>query len=178
ALIPSRLFGIIVAFLGIVVISNEQTRDNEGQSSSRVIDLLGIGLAAAASLLYAIGTTLAQIGMEDIDPIGGNFILVLSGSIAFVPVFGLAKQRGMPMPTLNATRLVAIAGMIEICLGFLLFLTAVKYAGATISAVTSSAAPLFAVPISVFYLKERVTWRTTIGVIVTVIGIVLVVIGF
>ncbi len=81
------------------------------------------------------------------------------------------------MPSKRASRIIAITGILDVGLAFFLIVVAVKYVGATIAAVLSSVAPLFAVPISVFFLKEHATHRTSLGVLSTVIGIVLVVIG-
>jgi drug/metabolite transporter (DMT)-like permease len=50
--------------------------------------------------------------------------------------------------------------------------------GAAIVSVIASTAPLFAVPVSVLILKEKLTSVAGIGILATIAGVVLVVVGF
>jgi drug/metabolite transporter (DMT)-like permease len=84
----------------------------------------------------------------------------------------------MSWPTRRATKLVVVAGFFGMALGSLLYVTAVSYLGAAIMSVIASTAPLFAVPVSVLVLKEKVTRLTGVGILATIMGVVLVVIGF
>jgi drug/metabolite transporter (DMT)-like permease len=63
-------------------------------------------------------------------------------------------------------------------LGSIFYVAGVAMAGAAIMSVMASTAPLFAIPVSIFVLKEKVTPLTLFGVALTLIGIVLVVMGF
>jgi drug/metabolite transporter (DMT)-like permease len=129
-------------------------------------------------VLYAVGTTLLQVGIEGVDVIGGSFVRIVFGSIAFVPMFAVARQQGMPWPTRKATTRVIIAGFFGMAVGSILYVGAVSMVGAAIMSVIASTAPLFAIPVSVFILKEKVTPLALVGVALTLVGIVLVVIGF
>jgi drug/metabolite transporter (DMT)-like permease len=53
-----------------------------------------------------------------------------------------------------------------------LFVTSLKYAGVTVGAVLSSTAPLFAVPLGVIFLGERMSVFTVGGALLAVAGIV------
>ena len=119
-----------------------------------------------------------QLEPSSLRPISANFVMILCGSIAFVPLFGLAQKKGMKMPSRRASKIVAITGILDMGMAFFLIVVSVKYVGATIAAVLSSVAPLFAVPISIVFLNEHGTRKTSIGVLATVIGIILVIIGF
>ncbi len=74
-------------------------------------------------------------------------------------------------------RIIAIAGFIGMGLGSMFYVAAVKYAGAAVSSVIFASAPLFAVPISVVFLKERLTAIACFGIAMTIIGVILVVLG-
>ena len=182
--ILSRLAGAIIAVIGVILISNEQNREqvptegNEEVTPRRRLDLWGIAGAVITAVLYAIGTTLLQVGIEGVDPISGSFVRIVIGSIAFVPIFAVAKYQGMTWPTRKATTRVIIARFFGMALGSLLYVYAVAMVGAAIMSVIASVAPLFAIPVSVFVLKEKFTPLAFIGVILTLIGIVLVVMGF
>jgi drug/metabolite transporter (DMT)-like permease len=176
-LVLSRFFGIVVTILGIVLLSREQEDDSKSTEGGTRFDILGIVLALLTSVLYAVGTTILQVGVTDVDPIAANFVRVSVGSVAFVPMVAVARLKGMSLPTRRATKLVAVAGFFGMAIGSLLYVTAVKLAGAAVTSVVASTAPLFAVPVSVFYLKEKLTRMAILGVILTIAGVVLVVIG-
>jgi drug/metabolite transporter (DMT)-like permease len=53
-----------------------------------------------------------------------------------------------------------------------MFVAGVKYAGVAVTSVLSSTAPMFAIPLGVVFLGERVTVRALLGCAVTVAGIV------
>ncbi len=179
-LILSRFIGVFVAVGGIIILAREQESDannNWDSEETRKMDWIGILLAIGTAVLYAVGTTVLQIGVEGVDPLSANFVRMVIGSISFVPLVVVARISGMPTPTRKATKLVAIAGLCGMAIGSIFYVTGVKYAGAAIASVLASTAPLWAVPISVFYLKERLTKVAAIGVIATIIGAILVVIG-
>ena len=176
--ILSRLVGVFIAVTGVIMISREQNRASGDDETKMRYDLLGIGLAVLVSILYATATTILQVGIEDVDPIVGNFIRIIFGSIVFIPMVGFATSRGMPRPTKRAAKLVVVAAFFGMAVGSLLYVAAVKYAGAAIASVMGTVAPLFAVPVSVFYLKERLTRMAALGIAFTVIGVVMVIAGF
>ena len=179
----TRLLGAIVAVAGVILISNEQNRNQEpveeiaGEKSKRRLDLWGLAGALTTAVLYAVGTTLLQVGIEGVDVIGGSFVRIVFGSIAFVPMFAVARQKGMPWPTRRATKRVIIAGFFGMALGSILYVGAVSMVGAAIMSVIASTAPLFAIPVSVFILKEKVTPLALVGVALKRTGNFLVVIG-
>jgi drug/metabolite transporter (DMT)-like permease len=177
-LILSRLAGAIIAVIGVILISNEQNRQRNEEETPKKFDKLGLLGAITTALLYATGTTILQVGIEGVDPIGGNLVRMIVGSIAFIPMVFVARQRGMPNPTRQATKLVIITGFFGMALGSLFYVSAVAMVGAAIMSVIASSAPLFAVPVSVLVLKERLTPLAGVGILATIIGVILVVVGF
>ncbi|TET06678.1 MAG: DMT family transporter [Candidatus Thorarchaeota archaeon] len=179
-LILSRLAGAVIAVIGVIMISNEQNRKKNDVSVSerqtRFV-LLGIAGAILTMVLYATGTTLLQVAIEGVNPIAGNLVRVSFGSVAFVPMIVVARYSGMSLPTRRATKLVIIAGFFGMALGSLLYVTAVSYLGAAIMSVIASTAPLFAVPVSVFYLKEKLTRFAVAGIALTLLGVFMVILG-
>jgi drug/metabolite transporter (DMT)-like permease len=176
-LIWSRLAGAIIAVFGIILISNEQNRGQEETETPKKLDFLGILGAIITALLYAIGTTVLQVGIEGVDPIAGNLIRMIAGSIAFIPMVAVAGLNGMKIPPREATIRVIIAAFFGMAVGSLLYVTAVAMVGAAIMSVIASTAPLFAVPVSVLFLKEKVTAVAGLGILATIVGVFLVIIG-
>ena len=172
----SRSAGIFLAVIGVILISKEQGHD-EDHSVKRNLDKVGIGLALLVAIFYAIGAILLQIGVENVSPIDGNFVRVTFGSVAFIPMFLVAKHRGMPTPPQRTVKIIAVAGLFGMGLGSLLYVSTVKFVGAAVTSVIGSLSPLFALPISMVFLKERITRVAMIGVAVTIAGVILVVLG-
>jgi len=176
-IIISRLLGIVLTVIGVTVISREQANKNEELEKTK-FDKLGIGLAVLAAICWSLGSVLLQIGVTDVDPIDANFVRMLFGGAIFVPLFLGAIRSGMPKPTKRATKIVMLAGFLGMTLGSLLYTYTVKLIGASVAALLGSTSPLFAVPISIIYLKEQFSRRSILGVLFIVIGVVLVVVAF
>ncbi len=180
----TRLIGVILTVIGISLISHETSElqgiDFEESSlpDKRTWDLLGISLALLAAVSWAFATIILQIGLVNADPIDANLIRILTGSIFLLPIFLIARKRGMSMPSKRATKLTLIAGFFGMGLGSILYVTAVKYTGAAVMSVVAATAPLFALPFSVIFLKEKITSIVFLGTILSVLGIVLVISGF
>ena len=175
-IIISRFIGIIVAVVGVTLISREQAKKNRREGMKQ-FDVLGIGFAFLAALCWAFGTVFLQIGVTDIDPIDANFARMLFGGMIFVPIFIGSAKLGMQLPTRRATKIVIAAGFFGMTLGSLLYTYTVKLIGAPISALLGSTSPLFAVPISVIFLKERFSLLSILGALFTVIGVMLVILA-
>jgi drug/metabolite transporter (DMT)-like permease len=173
-LLLSRSVGVILAIIGLSLVTREQNTTEISSRPSR-LDLVGVAFALTAAVTYAVGIMLLQIGMANTDPIHGNFFRVFFVSLAFIPVYLTMRHQGMPTPPRRTLKIVAVVGLIGMGLGSLLFSTAVKFAGATITSVIGSMSPLFALPISIIFLKERVSRIAALGVLVTVTGVILVI---
>jgi len=52
-----------------------------------------------------------------------------------------------------------------------LFVTGVKLADVAVAALLSSTAPLFAIPLGLIFLGERLTARAAVGMLITVAGL-------
>lgn len=133
--------------------------------------LLTVGVTWAAATLWLAG------GRGDLPAVAAGVVRTPAGAVALM-AFGLAFQRHeIIAPFHSARRLAAIAaaGLAGTAFGSLLYVYAVLEAGAARTAVLSATAPLLALPLSVLFLKERVTTRIAAGTVLCVAGIVLVV---
>jgi drug/metabolite transporter (DMT)-like permease len=175
-LIISRLFGVVLAIIGVGLISNAQKGSNKEDIEFKT-DFIGIGLALLAALCWSFGSVFLQIGVEGVDPLDANFVRMIFGSGIMLPIFLGARHRGMESPPRNSIKIILIGGFLGMTMGSLLYTYAVSLVGAAVSSVLGSTAPLFALPISIFVLKEKYTYKSILGAILTVIGVILVVIA-
>lgn len=174
----TRLVGVILAVLGVVFVSKQENVGKEpDESKDQGLDRIGIGLAVLTSVMLAIATLLIQVGMTEIDPVDGQFIRMFYGSLMMVPIFILSRKQGASRPTRKATKVIIIGSFFGFAFGSLFFVASIKYAGATISAVVGTTAPLFALPLSFSHLKEHITSNVVGGTLLAVIGVVLAVVG-
>jgi len=171
-----RLLGTVLAVIGVITISREQATETDSGDTS--FDRIGIALALACAFLYAIGTSLLQIGLIEVEPIDGNFLRTLVGSVEFLPFFLLTRVKGTPNPNRRVTKIIAFAGLLGMGFGSLLYVSTVKFVGAAMTSVFGSMSPLFAVPISMIFLRERLSRKAAFGILAAIAGVILVVIGF
>lgn len=133
----------------------------------------GIGLILIASLFWTVSIAFLKMGLQNTDPFLANGIRLPVSALALMPLAFLEKAApaaaaGSPWPL---WLLGAFSGVLAFGVGGALFLTAVQQAGAGKAMVLTSCAPLFGLPISLFFLKERVTSRIVVGTILMVMGV-------
>jgi len=181
---PVRLLGVVLTIGGVSVITRQQaTPKAEGSNPSETpkanrFDVVGVVFGFAAAIAWAVGAIILQLALVGVEPADGNLVRVAAGSAAVLPLFVIARARGMPMPTRKATKRTLLAGFFGMGIGSLLYVAAVKYTGAALSSVLAATAPLFALPASFAILKERITRTIVAGTIATVVGVWLVILGF
>ncbi|TFG30688.1 DMT family transporter [Candidatus Thorarchaeota archaeon] len=175
-IIASRFIGIVIAVIGVTIISREQATRKRREGDLKT-DILGLGLAFLAAICWSLGSVFLQIGVEGVDPIDANFVRMLFGGAIFIPLFLGAVQRGMPLPSKKSAKIIIVAGFLGMTMGSLLYTYTVKLIGASIAALLGSTSPLFALPISILILKEKFNRRSIFGAILTVLGVMLVVLA-
>ena len=171
----TTIAGIVLAVLGVILVAREMEVD-ESEDTQQSRDWRGLVLALISSIMLAFATIFMDIGVAEIDPFDANLFRMAIGSIAMVPIFSVSyRQRKKPL-TGRTVKIVAVAGFFGMGLASLLYIASIKLVGATIGAVLGSTSPLFALPFSVFYLREKITWKGVLGTIATIAGIWLVLI--
>ena len=68
-------------------------------------------------------------------------------------------------------RIILIATVFSMMFGALLSADSIQYLGASKGSAIVATAPLFALPISIKYLNESISWKILVGTILTVIGV-------
>jgi len=132
----------------------------------------GVVEALLAALAWGVSVVALRVPLDEIDPVSAQAIRLPVGAIIlWVTPWAL---RGVPALMRGGWslfgRLVALAAVTAI--SSVLYGASVKYAGVAVASVLSSTAPLFAVPLGVFFLGERLPLLALAGTGVTTIGIV------
>ncbi|NHJ86408.1 MAG: DMT family transporter [Asgard group archaeon] len=150
--------------------------DNLAQASRRRI-ILGIVLAITTAFCWAIGTILMDVGItEEISGISLNGYRLICASPAAIIIF-FAGNRGKQKSqfTVKGFFLVLLAGILGNTIGGLLYVYALAYSAASTTAAISASAPLIAAPLSVIFLKEKMSLLLIMGTIITITGIWLII---
>jgi len=132
----------------------------------------GVVEALLAALAWVVSVVALRVPLDEIDPVSAQAIRLPVGAlILWVTPWAL---RGAPVLLRGGSplfgRLVVLAAVTAV--SSVLYGASVKYAGVAVASVLSSTAPLFAVPLGVLFLGERLPLLALAGTGVTMIGIV------
>jgi drug/metabolite transporter (DMT)-like permease len=132
----------------------------------------GVATATVASVAWAVSTVMMKTPLLEIEPLTAQAIrLPLASALLFLTPWtrgavGTLRQGGRgPLVRIGVLSLITAASSV-------LFVASIKYAGVAVGSVLSSTAPLFALPLGVIFLGERVSVWTILGALVAVAGIV------
>jgi len=132
----------------------------------------GLLLLILACFVWALSTAWLKAGIDDLDAIAAGTIRIVINALILLPVAGLVRGREeIAGNGMRNTAALAGAGVLGIGIGSLLFVFAVKEAGAGRTAVLVSTQPLFALPLAVLFLREKVTPKVVLGTALCILGI-------
>lgn len=140
----------------------------------------GIKYALLSAISMSLGIIFAKIGVASCSTLQATFIRFL-WSVIGLTFWGCvtSELRNWLMPFRNSRllKLMFFTALFVIFGGFWLFLVALKYIDASVAAMLNSTTPLFILPMAVFLLKEKISFRAIVGAILAVGGIILIFIG-
>jgi drug/metabolite transporter (DMT)-like permease len=135
----------------------------------------GVVLSLAASVCWAVGMILLAPGIKGLDSVmvasfrTPALSLVLWSIVAARGTYGTLRELSR-----REWLVLILGGILGWGLGSVLFLLAVDLAGTARAAILTSTSPLFVLPLSMIFLKERITRQVLVGTALTVTGIILV----
>ncbi len=167
-------------------------KKNQVDELSRKGLIKAIGFCIIASLGWAVGAVIIEfatsqidqlIHMEQLSSLIGNvirfpFATLILGSMVLRE--NHLKKHNNPQQndkkSLRVWILLIGASILGTSLGAYLYTEAVHLAGANIMSLVASASPLFALPLTYFVNKEKISKYGFIGVILTILGVILILI--
>lgn len=178
AVIISRVFGAIMVVTGVGLIARMESDDRiEEPISESNTPVIGLLLVVITIIAWAASDLTLQIGLVDIDPLGANFVRIAIGSAVLLPIGPYSLKRDDFLFDKRLLAIVLGTGLIGFTIPILLMTFSVDYIGATVTAIIMASSPLFGTPLSIVYLKERVTRTIGVGTVLTFLGIILVIIA-
>ena len=168
-----QMLGIALALAGIIWVVTERGNGKD-QGAHHVIPGITFGILSA--ICNATGLVLSRQGMAgNFSPFQANGIRMLAALLALILIMVFQKQTGQTFRILqknsSALRLLALAALIGPVLGVSSSLLAVQHTEIGVASVLTSLPPVFMLPISYFFFKERLSWQAIAGTILAMIGV-------
>ncbi len=174
------IIGIVLCTGGIAVVVMERNPINgNGARKERQTFILGVLCAIGGAMGQAGGLVLAKKGLADNFPsISGVAIRML---IAMLFIWGLTLLMGQVKQTLqkvinNSQLAIKIAGGTAIgpFLGVWLSQIAIQRTYVGIASTLMALTPIFILPISKYYYREKISSRAVIGTLVALAGVAII----
>ena len=168
--------GGVLIVVGITWIVLEQRRA-AAEADVKVELVRGVIFAVAAATAWATATIWLRGQQGDLDALGAASLRIPAASAAVWATIAMTRGRGeqpLRIVTSRGIAVVAAAGVLGTGLGSILFIYAVGEIGAARTAFLTTSAPVFALPMGVVLLSEKINTRTLLGTAVTIAGIWLV----
>jgi DME family drug/metabolite transporter len=170
--------GMLLVFAGIYLVARSKESSGGGASggaSSRDVTR-GVLMAVGTAALYGIEGVLVSLGAQDVSSIVANSVRVpVVAVVASLIAAGRGQWSQVSCLDRRTVLLLVLAGSVGWALAGSLWVAAIRFAGPSRAAIVGSTAPLFGVPLSMLFLREKPTRYTLAGTVLTVAGIILVV---
>ncbi|MHB9138620.1 MAG: DMT family transporter [Victivallaceae bacterium] len=146
-----------------------------GFSEKRHSSLRGIILGLISILLMSVAVILTKKGLQEISTVYATFIRMMAGTLGMFLV-GIATRRlGGWVAPFREVRL-AWKFALSVCVitfgGFWLAIVAFKYTSVAVANSLISTEPIFVLPISAIFLKEKVTLQAVAGASIATVGVI------
>ncbi len=164
-----RLAGLIVGFVGVVVLVSQDFRPEALQS-----DLLGQLAVLLAAISYAVALVFTRRQLRNAKPVvQSTMILVFATAIMWIitPVV----ERPLVLPAQPIAWLAVVwLGLLGLCIAYLLFFWLNNAWGPTRASLVTYVFPVVGVILGVIFLNETLNWNMVLGSALVVGGIVVV----
>ncbi|MGE5620545.1 MAG: DMT family transporter [Sphingomonadaceae bacterium] len=169
--------GTLLVICGVYLLAFPYNPLAHGAHPRGPSEKLGLMLALLAATCWSLSTILLRVGLASVDIFVANAVRMGTATVLLLGLDTFQSHGRIPVGL--SRRSLVVVGMAGVLSAFssLMFLTAVHYAGAAKAATLSSTAPLFGLPLSIFFLREKFSRRIVLGTLLAVFGIWLVVGG-
>ena len=154
------------------------------------LPLSGVLYAIGAALCQGVGLVLSKIGMNHFEPVAGmpdwlvpfcaNFYRCIAGFVGFMVLLYMRKGLKPLSEALHDRKGLTVATATTIFgpfVGVGFSLMAVQYTAAGIASTLMAMTPIIILLPSHWLFGERITWRTVLGAVISVVGVSLFFLG-
>ncbi len=165
------VLGLLLVTAGIFLVSRQPSGSEEGSAPKAP----RFPYAAAAAVFWAAGMIMVAPGLQGVDALAASAVRTPALSLVlWLIVLVRRSYRQLAGLTRREWVTLIVGGAIGWGLGNLFFMQAVSILGPTRASILASTPPLFALPLSVLWFKEKPNKAIVGGTILAVLGIALV----
>ena len=188
------ILGSLILIPGVILLSVDRA-ENENQDdliennrAKRFDDdkVKGLIYVMIAVFCYSLGMLFTTIGTVNIDPILANSIRVPIATIGLLFLMRVSNKANLDKKSLETELnddfnpftwsnkfiiLMLTSGLLGTYFSSLFLVLSVQEIGASRSAILFSTGPFFSLPIAIYWLKEKLSYFTILGTIMTVVGL-------
>jgi drug/metabolite transporter (DMT)-like permease len=164
-----KLVGLVIGFLGVVVLAGRSTKEG-GVEGSTTLHLLGQLAIVLSSLCYAVGGAYGRKVMQNrLEPLvvsaGAMSVAALTTGVIVYgsPLFGGASPVGLGQVAPSALAAVLVLGALNTFGAYLLFYPLVAVLGAARTAMVTYVIPVVGLALGALFLDEPVDLRLLLG---------------
>jgi len=173
---PIGIIGMAVTLFGIILVINQQPNEEISKFKITRKGIIFGFLAALGQGLGLIFTKLAYFD-GDLNPLIATFLRIFSSFLILLPIGYISKRITIERLRLlcrgKTFLLLLLGSFIAPYLGLTLSYIAIANATIGVASTYMSFQPILMLPISKVLHKERHSWKSTIGAILAVLGLVL-----
>lgn len=166
---PQVALGSLLTLSGVLFIVGSRHHGEVGEAGAW---RLGVTGAAVAALAWGVSAVLMKAPLGEVDAVTAQAVrLPIASALLFATPWarGAVGQLRASEPT--TVWRIAVLSLLT-AFSSVMYVASLKYAGVTVASVLSSTAPLFAIPLGLICLGERLSLGPVVGALVTVAGIV------
>ncbi len=169
-----QILGILITLMGIMWVVVDGKRINGGARDYKRGIIFGLG----AAIGQASGLVLAKRGFGgDFSPISANLIRMLSAMVVLWIITLLQRQFKSTLQTLSNDKkgvlLTGAGAFFGPFLGVTLTLFAIQHIEVGVASTLTSLPPIFLLPMSYFFFKEKFGWGSIAGTFLAMAGVAL-----
>ena len=172
------LGGMALTIAGVAWVISERRSGAAAQSLPQGVLWAGLGFALISVVCQAVGNVLTKLGSgPNLAPLELGMIRLAAGILGLTLVVTLRRGLGQVVAAVREPGqlgLLVVATILGTYLGIWLLMAGLSLSSKIgVAATLSSTSPLFAMILSVVFLRERLSARTIVGTCVSVAGVAL-----
>ncbi len=165
---PLRMLGILLVICGLGVIISG--RDKEKPREARALRQ-GLWLVMLAAVAWAYSATILKPALLQLPILAGTALRIpMAGLVLWLTPLTRGTYRAIQTSSPGEQRRLAAVCLLN-AIGSTLYTITIRSGGVAVGNVLSSTAPLFAIPLEMWVLKQHPSPHTVAGAVLTVVGI-------
>jgi drug/metabolite transporter, DME family len=174
ALVLGETITMWVVIGGVLTLAGVALIVTGGQHRAERHEHYGLGVMAAvlASLAWGIAPILMKAPLQEMDAAAIQGVrLPVAAALLWVTPWARGAVRQLVEGGQGIVGRMALLSLLTV-FSSVMYVAGIKYAGVAIGSILSSVAPMFAIPLGVMFLHERLSAGAVLGILVTIVGVI------